>query len=119
MEREMDSQQEVRNERPPSRSPSKFWGTPGFTRDLCGGAAWVIKLGGAIIGWETVRLGSSKLLNLSNRRASISCVDLLAATCCLSPSSMFWSLSASIASISSVGSGVDSRGESGGEQGAD
>src|SRR3981189_3870998 len=107
------------DERPPSRSPSKLWGTPGFTRDLCRGAASVIKLGGAIIGWEIGRLGSSRLLNLSNRRASMSCVDLFAATCCLSPSSMFWSLSASIALISSVGSGVDSRGKDRGEQGAD
>ena len=79
----------------------------------------MIKLGGAIIGWETVRLGSFKLLNLSNRRANISCVDLFAATCSLSPSSMFWSLSESIASIRSVGGGVNSRNGDEGEQGAD
>src|SRR3979490_1108518 len=107
------------NERLPPPPPSKFWGTLFFRRDLCRGAAWVIRLGGAVIGWEAGRLGSSKLLNLSSRRASISCVDLLAATCCLNPSLMFWNLLASITSVSSVRSGVDSRGEDGGEQGAD
>ena len=77
------------------------------------------KEGGAIIDWDIGRLGSSGLLIFSNRRANISCVDLLAATCSLNPSSMFWSLSASIASLENVGSGVDSRGEDWGEQGAD
>src|SRR3979490_3559104 len=115
----MSSRQEVRNDRPPARSPSKFCGTPGFTRDLCGGAEWVIKVGGVISCWGAVQLGSSRLLNLSNRRANISCVDLLAATCSLSPSSMFWSLSASIASIGSIGGSVDGRDGDGGEQGAD
>src|SRR3981189_2406501 len=119
MEREMESRQEVRNDRPPSQSPSKFCGTPGFTRDLCGGAEWAIKVGGVISCWGAVRLGSSKLLNLSNRRANISCVDLFAATCSLSPSLMFWSLLASITSIGSVGGGVDSRDGDRGEQGTD
>src|SRR3981189_1839957 len=119
MEREMESGQDVRNDRPPSRSPLKFCGTPGFTCDLCEGAEWAIKVGGVISCWGAVRLGSSQLLNLSNRHANISCVDLFAATCSLSPSSMFWSLSESIASIGSVGGSVDSRDGDGGEQGTD
>src|SRR3981189_3293262 len=109
----------MRNDRPPSRSPSKFCGTPGLTRDRCGGAGGAIKVGGVISCWGVVRLGSSKLLNLSNRRANISCVDLFAATCSLSPSSMFWSLSESITSIGSIGGSVDGRDGDGGEQGAD
>ena len=39
---------------------------------LCGGAVCAIKVGGVINCWGAVRLGSSKLLNLSNRRANIS-----------------------------------------------
>jgi hypothetical protein len=43
----------------------------------------------------------------------------LAATCCLTPSLMFWSFSASITSVESVEGDVDSQDGDGGEQGAD